>query len=347
MTWNGLNVSVTGHNGFKGTWLQYWLKRKGANIQGISLPRDSYPNLFDDPAVYAGTQEVLLDIADDGDLSKALNAHEPALIFHLAAQPLVRRALEDPVETFRTNVLGTLNVLKAGYSCKSVRAIIVVTSDKCYLNRNLGQPFVEEDMLGGEDIYSASKACAEILAASWRSSYRRMPRSPLVATARAGNVIGPGDWAKDRIVPDLVRAITAGRPAEIRNPNATRPWQHVLDPLAGYVQLAEQLLDGNGDFAKAWNFGPESSVEIPVAQFADRFCRFWGEGASWTAMPEKNSVEAKILSIDSTMSKKELNWRPRLTVESAIKWTATGYKSKDIVWALESQIEDYDALTLD
>lgn len=326
----GRKILLTGHTGFKGGWLALWLRRLGADICAVALPpSDGAPSFFE-----AVRLEELLDhrIADIG-MGNALDAGmagiDAEVIFHLAAQSLVRPSYADPVGTFRTNVVGTAAVLEAARRMPSLRAIIVVTSDKCYDNREWSWGYRENDALGGADPYSASKGCTEIVAEAFRRSYFAGPEAPLLATVRAGNVFGGGDWAVDRLMPDIIRAASTRTLMTIRNPYAIRPWQHVLDPLEGYIRVAAALLDGDRTAASAWNFGPDAGDAIDVGSFARAVAERWGSGAPDIRYDDSAAaiLEAGVLRLDSTKARVNLGWRPRLSLGAAIDMTVDWYKA--------------------
>jgi CDP-glucose 4,6-dehydratase len=312
--WRHRRVLVTGHTGFKGGWLCLWLRQLQADVTGYALAPPTTPALFDVARIGDDLQHNLGDLRDAASLDRVMRAAAPEVVFHLAAQPLVREGYRDPVGTVTSNIIGTMNVLEAMRRQPSLKAAVIVTSDKCYLNREWSKPYGETDALGGKDPYSASKACAELLTAAWRDSF--FTGSALIATARAGNVIGGGDWAADRLVPDALRAWQAGEAVAVRNPAAVRPWQHVLEPLAGYLQLAEQLFVGKA--AGAWNFGPRREDTVCVANLLDRLAAAWGATARWQADTAPHPPEAGILQLDSTLARTELGWRSRLTCREAV-----------------------------
>jgi CDP-glucose 4,6-dehydratase len=321
--WKNRRVFLTGHTGFKGSWLLAWLKRCGAEVTAYALAPATQPNLFEAAALQSDGRSIIGDVRDPDALREALVASGAEVVFHLAAQSLVRESYERPVDTYATNVMGTVHLLEAVRSAGSVRAVVVVTTDKCYENREWPWPYRENEPLGGRDPYSSSKACAELVTAAYRSSF--FGGGAAVATARAGNVIGGGDWARDRLVPDLLRAFAAGRPALIRNPEAVRPWQHVLDPLHGYLLLAEKLLEER-KYADAWNFGP-SDVDIqPVRSVADALAAGWGRGAAWTHDGGPNPHEAMTLKLDSSRARMLLGWRPRLALGAALEWVVEWHR---------------------
>jgi CDP-glucose 4,6-dehydratase len=318
--WRGRRVFVTGHTGFKGGWLVIWLRRMGADVTGYALAPVTEPSLFTVARVSDGIRSVIGDVRDSAAVRDALHESGAEILFHFAAQSLVRASYLDPAGTYATNVLGTAHVLDAMRTARSVRAAVIVTSDKCYENREWVWPYRETDPLGGKDPYSNSKACAELVTAAFRSSFFSGPDSAAVATVRAGNVIGGGDWAHDRLVPDLLRAFQIGQPAVIRNPAAIRPWQHVVEPLHGYILLGEALLSGD-HVAESWNFGPGDADVRPVRWVADGLASRWGAGASWTDDPSAHPHEAMTLRLDSSRAHAQLGWMPRLSLETALDWT--------------------------
>ena len=324
--WAGKRVLVTGHTGFKGAWLALWLRQLGARVSGFALEPDTRPNLFALAGLTETLEHAIGDLRDPDAVDKAVGQARPDIIFHLAAQALVRRSYAQPIATFATNVMGTAHLLEASRKSATVKAIVVVTSDKCYENRELARPFVEGDPLGGHDPYSGSKACAEIVTAAYRDSFLA-ERRLAVASARAGNVIGGGDWADDRLLPDCIRAFELGRKALIRNPRAVRPWQHVLEPLAGYLLLAEHLHRGDARCASAFNFGPPEEDARPVSWLAGESARLWGDGATWAVDDRSHPHEAQMLSLDASKARKLLAWRPRLTLEEGLAWTVSWYRA--------------------
>jgi CDP-glucose 4,6-dehydratase len=345
--WKNRRVFVTGVTGFKGAWLALWLRRLEAEVSGYSLAPPTSPSLFEHARVRNDVDWVDADVRDIARLTLEMERKQPDIIFHLAAQSLVRTSYETPVETFHTNLMGTVNVLQAARVTPSVRAVVVVTSDKCYDNREWLWPYRECDALGGYDPYSASKACAELATAAYRHSFFTGTRVA-IATVRAGNVIGGADWATDRLVPDVIAAITAKRPAAIRNPSSVRPWQHVLEPLHGYLTLADRLLEDGNAFGEAWNFGPSAESVQTVAAVADELCRAWGEGASWSHDTSHHPREAGILTLDSTKAQRRLDWYPRLDYHDAVDWTVSWFKSlragRDAKEVTLQQIDRYQEL---
>jgi CDP-glucose 4,6-dehydratase len=324
--YSGRSVFLTGHTGFKGAWLAEWLTSLGAEVTGYALDPPTQPSLFDAIDLGNRLRHVVADVRDNDRLVAEVHAAQPSVIFHLAARALVRRAYEEPRETFETNVMGTVNVLEAIRACPSVRAVVIVTSDKCYENLETGRAFRETDPIGGRDPYAASKGAAELVTAAYRESF--FAEGAAVASVRAGNVIGGGDWAPDRIIPDSVRALTAGQPIIVRNPDAIRPWQHVLEPLSGYLQLGAQLLEGGHRYEGAWNFGPKDErSDQPVRWVVERFLGEWGTG-SWTtpASTEGQPHEAQRLSLDSTKAREQLQWAPVWDPSTAVRRTASWYR---------------------
>ena len=323
----GRRVFVTGHTGFKGSWLSYWLTQLGAEVTGYALDPPTDPSLFEALDLGGLVRHVVADVRDFGRLSAELVASRPDVVFHLAAQPLVRQSYQEPRETFETNVMGTVNVLQALRACDSVAAAIVITSDKCYRNLEDGRAYVEDDPMGGRDPYSASKGCAELVSAAYGASF--FSAGPArVATVRAGNVIGGGDWAPDRLVPDCVRALAAGRPVGVRNPDAVRPWQHVLEPLAGYLWLGARMGAGDGasGFAGPWNFGPDVSGVASTRVVVNEFINAWGRG-SWSVVGGQDEAphEAAVLVLDPAKARRRLGWRAIWSLDEAVAATAAWY----------------------
>lgn len=352
--WQNKRVFVTGHTGFKGSWLCSWLARLGATVTGYALAPPSNPNLF----AAASLSEVLTsiegDVRDAAFVREQITAFQPEIVFHLAAQSLVIASYESPLETFETNIIGTANVLEALRTCPSARAAVIVTSDKCY---DLTTPDVrhrEDDPLGGHDPYSASKAGAELVTAAFRTSFfsgrSKSQREVAIATARAGNVMGGGDWSKHRLIPDAVRAFTQHSALLLRNPSAVRPWQHVLDPLRGYLILAQQLFTGSTRFARAWNFGPPQSHEITVESVVREFAQAWGSDARFEIDNHAHFPEAAVLRLNSELAQRELGWQTQIPLSQAIRTTARWYRSyqdgdraSDLV---DADISDMEALAL-
>ncbi len=350
--WRGKRVFLTGHTGFKGGWLALWLATKGATVRGYGLDPSTSPSLFTEARIGSLIEDLRGDIRDGQQLDKAITEFAPDVVFHMAAQPLVRYSYQDPIGTFETNVIGTARVLDAVRRTPSVRAVVSVTTDKCYENKEWLWGYRETDPLGGYDPYSSSKACAEIVSAAYRQSY--FPVTQLaehrcgVATARAGNVIGGGDWSTDRLIPDLVRGFVEGKPALIRRPDAIRPWQHVLEPLHGYMLLAEKLLTVDPRYATAFNFGPGDDDAQTVGWIVEKMVRFWGDDASWASDPEPGVHEAGYLKLDASRARAELGWKPRLHLQSALQWLVSWYKAQaagsDMQAQTLAQIAAYESL---
>jgi len=324
--WAGKRVLVTGHTGFIGSWMCLWLHRLGAEISGIAIDPPSQPNLFEVARVSDLIADERHDIRDAASVVEAVQRLRPEIVFHLAAQSLVRPGYATPVATFATNVMGTVHVLEALRSTPGVAAAVVMTSDKCYANDDSGRAMTESDPLGGYDPYSSSKAAAEIVAASYRDSFLREKGVPL-ATVRAGNVIGGGDWAADRLLPDIVRAFSANKAVRIRNPLSTRPWQHVLDPVAGCLALAKALATRGNEFAEAWNLGPDASQSKSVSHIAGLAARIWGQGASIEADIQNDVHEAHLLRLDASKARRRLAWAPAWDVDRAVAESLSWYKA--------------------
>ena len=330
--WRGRRVLVTGHTGFKGSWLCILLRMLGARVFGVSINIPSHPSLFELARISDIVESRFDDIRNLDRMRKFVSATLPDVVIHAAAQSLVGEGYRNPIETFETNVIGTANILEAVRGVSSVRVVLIVTTDKCYENRRTQQRFKEEDRLGGSDPYSASKAGAEIVAHAMRESF--FPISSYqshgvgIATVRAGNVIGGGDWARERLVPDIMRALVAGHPPLIRNPDMTRPWQHVIDPLNGYLHLAERLWADGQSFSGAWNFGPDAGSEWPVRRVADRICQLWQGNISW--IQTKDTIagkESPFLALDSTKARTGLSWSSTLNIEDALLATVSWYRN--------------------
>lgn len=346
--YRGRKVLVTGHTGFKGSWLCLWLREIGADVVGYALPPPTEPSHFN--LLNLDIESIFGDIRDLSALVKTVNRVNPVAVFHLAAQPLVRRSYREPVDTFTSNIIGTVNVLEACRSCDNVRAIISVTSDKVYENRESTIPYVEEDNLGGSDPYSSSKSCAELVTSSYRHSFFPpkdfgTKHHVLLASARAGNVIGGGDWAEDRLIPDAARAATRGETVVIRNPRSIRPWQHVLEPLAGYLALGQMLLEGRTTFAEAWNFGPDDEGNVEVGNIIDRLVHVWpairSEGDAGPAGPH----ETNILKLNSAKAQRKLGWRPVWDWEEAVDRAGNWYRRLHEGKSISSQVDLYDYVT--
>lgn len=324
--WGSRRVLLTGHTGFKGSWLLLMLETLGARVTGISLEPEA-GGLFCQIAGATRCIHIVNDIRDYAALHAIIAAAKPEIIFHLAAQPLVRRSYLDPLETIGTNVLGTANVLEAARGVDGLLAIVSVTTDKCYANDGRTAAYLESDRLGGHDPYSNSKACAELVTQCYRDSFFA-DRSVGVATARAGNVIGGGDYSADRLIPDIVRALSANLKPELRNPRAVRPWQHVLEPLSGYCLLAQRMAAEPKRFAKGWNFGPSSEDIADVETVVGQFACHWGQNGDFSAQVGEHPHEAQVLTLDSGMARRELGWAPRLSLGTAVEWTAEWYRAQ-------------------
>jgi CDP-glucose 4,6-dehydratase len=346
--YQGKKVLLTGHTGFKGSWMAFWLQRLGAEVCGYALSAPTEPSHWN--LLKLDIRSELSDVRDLQALGEVFCEFQPEIVFHLAAQPLVRASYRDPVETYSTNFMGTLNVFEACRKTESVRAVINVTSDKCYENREWARGYCEDDAMGGHDPYSSSKGCSELLTASYRNSYFNtaefgVKHQTLLASCRAGNVIGGGDWAEDRLIPDLMRAVAAGRPVEIRKPGATRPWQHVLEPLGGYLLVGQRLLEGNHETATSWNFGPAEDAELSVREVVERIRRYWSRIDYRLAQTADVLHEANLLKLDCSKAREKLNWHPvwgrEPTFEKTVGWYREFYENGTL--ATESDLADYTA----
>ena len=321
--WRGKRVFLTGHTGFKGSWLSLWLQQLGAEVTGYALQPPTQPSLFEVARVAQGMKSIIGDMRDGTALGKAMREAMPDIVIHMAAQPLVRRSYVDPVETYSTNVMGTVHLLEAVRQTKSVRAVVTVTSDKCYENKEWVWGYRENEAMGGFDPYSNSKGCAELVTAAYRSSFfnpaKYSEHLVALASGRAGNVIGGGDWAEDRLIPDILRAISENRPVVIRNPHAIRPWQHVLEPLSGYLQLAQKLYEEGAAYAEGWNFGPNDEDAKPVQWIVEQLTQQWSDGANWKLDQAEHPHEAHYLKLDCSKAKMRLDWKPRWTLAQALE----------------------------
>jgi CDP-glucose 4,6-dehydratase len=352
--WQGRKVFLTGHTGFKGSWLSLWLQQLGADVTGYALPPPTAPSLFEEARVAHGMKSVIADIRDPVALANAMREAAPDIVIHMAAQPLVRRSYVDPVETYATNVMGTVHLLEAVRQTPSVRAVVNVTTDKCYENKEWVWGYRENEPMGGFDPYSSSKGCSELVTAAYRNSFfhgaKYNTHQVALASARAGNVIGGGDWAHDRLIPDILAAFERGQPVVIRNPHATRPWQHVLEPLRGYLILAEKLLTEGTAHAEGWNFGPYSDDARPVEWIVERLAAKWGNGASWQFDSGSHPHEANYLKLDVSKAEHLLGWRPALRLEGAldliVDWARARQSGSDLRAFTQTQIEGYQAKTL-
>jgi len=347
--WKGKRVFLTGHTGFKGSWMSLWLQKLGVEVTGFSQSPPTNPNLFEVANVGRGMSTVIGDIRDEAILTRAMQKAKPEIVIHMAAQPLVRRSYVDPVETFSTNVMGTVNLLEAVRQTNSVRAVVIITTDKCYENKEWVWGYRENEPMGGFDPYSSSKGCAELVTAAYRRSFFNVnnfkDHNVAVATARAGNVIGGGDWAEDRLIPDILRAIQQGQSVRIRNPNATRPWQHVLEPLSGYLNLAEKLLKDGSVFAEPYNFGPAEDDAKSVQWIVEELTSQWSQNASWHLDVGNHPHEAHFLRLDCSKARAALAWSPRWnigkTLKSIIEWHKAHSSGQDMNAICMQQITDY------
>lgn len=317
--WKGKKVFLTGHTGFKGSWLSLWLQSIGSEVKGYSLLPPTTPSLFNEARVGSIMNSQIGDIRNLESLKQSMKDFNPDILIHMAAQPLVRHSYADPIETYSTNVMGTVNVLESSRYCTNLKSIVSVTTDKCYENREWPWGYREIEPMGGHDPYSSSKGCAELVSSAYRRSFFTSNDTANIATARAGNVIGGGDWAEDRLVPDILRSFEKSQPVIIRNPLSTRPWQHVLEPLSGYLILAENLYNNGKEYAEGWNFGPNDSDCKPVSWILDRMVKNWGPGASWELDKKNNPHEAGYLKLDCSKAADKLNWQPNWNLEHTLK----------------------------
>ena len=334
--WRGKKVFVTGHTGFKGSWLSLWLTHMGAEVKGFSLKPPTTPSLFEVANVANGIDSEIGDIRDRDSIYKSIVEFNPEVLIHMAAQPLVRLSYDEPVETYATNVMGTVHVLEAARQCNALKAIVNVTTDKCYENREWEWGYRENEPMGGHDPYSNSKGCVELVTSAYRNSFFHVLGAPKLATARAGNVIGGGDWALDRLIPDALKAFEKNQTVIVRNPLATRPWQHVLEPLSGYLVLAQRLfhefetesaLSENASFADGWNFGPKDEDALPVKEILDKMVSAWGEGSAWELDKESHPHEANFLKLDISKANKKLQWQPTWKLEKTLYKIVAWHKS--------------------
>lgn len=347
--WQGKKVLITGHTGFKGSWLSLWLQSLGSELAGYALAPSTEPSLFHLAGVADGMISILGDLADLDRLQQAVAEHQPDIIIHMAAQPLVRKSYEDPVTTYQSNVMGTVHLLEAVRQVGGVRAVVSVTSDKCYENREWIWGYRENEALGGYDPYSSSKGCAELVTAAYRNSFfhpgRYAEHGVALASARAGNVIGGGDWSEDRLIPDILKSLLQGQRVLIRNPGAIRPWQHVLEPLGAYLMLAERLYEEGPNWGEAWNFGPHDADARPVSWIADALHARWGSGLSWERDASPQPHEATYLKLDCSKARARLGWEPKLDLDEALTWIVSWTKAyasgADMGSVTRTQVQEY------
>ncbi len=343
--WKGKRVFVTGHTGFKGGWICLWLKHLGVEVIGYSLEPATVPSLFEAADVGEGMQSIFGDIRDHAKLSKAISESKPDVVIHMAAQPLVRYSYAQPAETYEVNVMGTVHLLEGVRATPSVKAVVNVTSDKCYENRERVLGYRENEAMGGVDPYSSSKGCAELVTSAYRQSFFE-PAGIALASARAGNVIGGGDWAADRLIPDFLRAMDAGETLNIRSPQAVRPWQHVLEPLSGYLMLAEQLYSNGASFAEGWNFGPSDDDSRTVSWIIERMAEM-RKDINWQCDEAPQLHEANLLKLDSSKARRQLNWQPLWQLQTALQktleWHEAWRNAEDMRAVSLAQINDYQS----
>lgn len=344
--WAKKKVLLTGHTGFKGSWLALWLANLGADVIGYALDPPTTPNLFEIAQASRGITSVIGDIRNLNDLRATIDQHQPQIVIHMAAQSLVMESYEHPIDTYATNIMGTVNILESAFRSNSVKVLINVTSDKCYENNEQAQQYKEDSPMGGHDPYSSSKGCAELVTSAYRKSFFSGSQSKsFIASGRAGNVIGGGDWAKNRLVPDIMKEFMAGRPAFIRNPTFIRPWQHVLDPLSGYLLLAEKLWSDGASFAEGWNFGPDEANSQPVSWVVKQLADLWGQDAQWKTNAVSQAHEASVLRLDCSKARTALGWNSKLNLEQALQWTHDWYQAynsnKDMPDFTRNQISLY------
>ncbi|OEC59566.1 CDP-glucose 4,6-dehydratase [Pseudomonas sp. ENNP23] len=345
--WQGKKVFLTGHTGFKGSWLSLWLQSMGAQVQGFALSPPTSPALYEVARVGKGMLSRIGDIRDLRDIVHSMRAFNPEVLIHMAAQPLVRLSYREPVQTYATNVMGTVHVLEAARQCSNLRAVVNVTTDKCYENQEWEWGYRESEPMGGHDPYSSSKGCVELVTAAYRSSFFSDPSAPAIASVRAGNVIGGGDWAEDRLIPDILRAFAEGVAVTVRNPLSTRPWQHVLEPLSGYLVLAQRLWSDGQAVAQGWNFGPRDEDARTVEWILDHMVRNWGGNARWQLDESPQPHEARYLKLDISKARSRLGWSPSWTLETTldriVDWQRTWLQGGDMRAACIAEIDAYMA----
>ena len=347
--WRGKRVFLTGHTGFKGSWMSLWLQSLGAELTGFALQPPTQPSLFEEARVADNMRSIIGDIRDLPTLQLALQQAQPEIVIHMAAQPLVRYSYQNPVETYATNVMGTVHLLEAVRNTPGVKAVVNITTDKCYENREWVWGYRENEPMGGYDPYSNSKGCAELVTAAYRNSFfhpeKYKQHGVALASVRAGNVIGGGNWADDRLIPDIMRAITQGKPVNIRNPHAIRPWQHVLEPLFGYMLLAQKLFEEGTSYAEGWNFGPNDEDAKPVQWIVEKLTQSWGEGATWLLDNGDHPHEAHYLKLDCSKAKARLDWHPRWNLDETlckiVDWQKNYQQSADMKAVTLEQIDIY------
>ncbi|MGF1730488.1 CDP-glucose 4,6-dehydratase [Photobacterium kasasachensis] len=347
--WRGKKVFVTGHTGFKGSWLSLWLHEMGAIVKGYSLPAPTTPSLYEEAQIGGCVESEEGDIRNFEQLRKSISLFQPEIVFHMAAQPLVRLSYDDPIGTYSTNVMGTVHLLEAVKQVGGIKAVVNITSDKCYENREWVWGYREEEAMGGYDPYSNSKGCAELVASSYRQSFfnedKYEDHGCALASVRAGNVIGGGDWADDRLIPDMLKAFSNGDAVEIRSPHAIRPWQHVLEPLSGYITIAEHLYENGTEYAEGWNFGPREDDAKPVQWIVENLVHQWGEGASWYLSEGEHPHEAHYLKLDCSKAKMRLNWQPvwglEETLSRIVVWQKAWLNGEDIKQHTLNEIKEY------
>ena len=343
--WKNKRVYVTGHTGFKGSWLVMWLHSMGATVKGYALNPPTNPSLFSVCQLENLIDSEIGDIRNLEQIKKSMTSFNPDILIHMAAQPLVRLSYKEPVETYSTNVMGTVHVLESARLCPNLKAIVNITTDKCYENKEWEWGYRENEAMGGHDPYSSSKGCAELVASAYRRSFFHTPESANLASARAGNVIGGGDWADDRLIPDILRAFDAETPVVVRNPLSTRPWQHVLEPLSGYLVLAQKLYENKQDVADGWNFGPAEEDAKPVKEILDFMTSSWGDGASWKLDEGNHPHEAGYLKLDCSKAKNRLNWKPTWhlnhTLLKIIAWHKAWKNSENMLEYSLAEINEF------